>query len=212
MTVLHSLAEALRVAPGRPFVTMYDDRTGDRVELSVVTLDNWVCKLANLLTSDRGLEPGDVLHVDMPAHWQAMVTLLAAWTAGLTVSFAPVPGAAAITGWEDVAAEVLAQPDLLMLPANPTNEDPALVGDDGTATHGDLVARGQAAARALGLTGTAGQGRLLTNRNPADLTGLDIALLGPLVTSSPVVLLLGATAARRDRVAQQERTTTSSWE
>lgn len=211
MTVLDNLAQALRTAPGRPLVTMYDDTTGGRVELSVATLDNWVCKLANLLTTERGLDRGEVLHVEMPAHWQSVVTLLAAWTAGLVVSFEPVPGAAAIVGWHDMAAEVLEQPDQLVLPAHPTNDDPALVGPAGTSTHGDLVARGLAAAEQLGLTAGTAPGRLLTNHSPADATGLDIALLAPLVTGSSIVLLIGASDERRGRVADQERVTTSSW-
>ena len=43
------LATARDRDPARPLVTHYDDSTGERVELSATTLDNWVAKTANLL-------------------------------------------------------------------------------------------------------------------------------------------------------------------
>jgi uncharacterized protein (TIGR03089 family) len=64
---------------------MYDLATGERVELSVATFDNWVSKLANLFSAEWGLEPADSVEIALPAHWQAMVTAMAAWTAGLRV-------------------------------------------------------------------------------------------------------------------------------
>jgi uncharacterized protein (TIGR03089 family) len=81
-----ALRAALRKNPGRPLVTFYDDATGERVELSVQTFDNWVCKLANLFTVELGLGPGEVVRVDFPTHWQSCVTLLGAWVSGLVVS------------------------------------------------------------------------------------------------------------------------------
>jgi uncharacterized protein (TIGR03089 family) len=42
----------------QPVLTWYDDATGERVELSGVTLDNWVAKTANLLVDGCGLTPG----------------------------------------------------------------------------------------------------------------------------------------------------------
>lgn len=84
-TVLDALSDALRRDPGRPLLTFYDDATGERVELSVTTVDNWVSKIANLLGSDLGLSPGDLLAVELPLHWQAPVLLLGGWAAGLSV-------------------------------------------------------------------------------------------------------------------------------
>lgn len=88
------LAALLRHEPGRPLLTSYDERTGERVELSVTTYANWVAKTASLLVDEHDLERGDVLLVDLPAHWLGPVFLGAAWTAGLTVAF-PQPGAQA---------------------------------------------------------------------------------------------------------------------
>ncbi|WP_372736601.1 TIGR03089 family protein [Nocardioides sp.] len=71
---------------GRPLVTFYDETTGERVELSVTTYANWVAKTASLLVDEHGLERGESLGVDLPAHWLTPVFLGAAWTAGLVVT------------------------------------------------------------------------------------------------------------------------------
>jgi uncharacterized protein (TIGR03089 family) len=75
--------------PVRPLVTFYDDATGERVELSVATLANWVAKTANLLQGDLGAQPGDRLALLLPAHWQTTVWLLAGFSTGVIVA----PGA-----------------------------------------------------------------------------------------------------------------------
>ena len=81
------MATELRREPGRPLLTWYDEGTGERVELSVTTYANWVAKTASLLVDEHDLERGDVLLVDLPAHWLGPVFLGAAWTAGLAVAF-----------------------------------------------------------------------------------------------------------------------------
>jgi uncharacterized protein (TIGR03089 family) len=72
-------------SPGQVFVTDYDLATGERIELGNATTANWATKIANLLTLDWGLEAGDAVAVELPTHWQAIVTILGAWTAGLVV-------------------------------------------------------------------------------------------------------------------------------
>ena len=49
MTFSALLATQLRHEPGRPLLTWYDERTGERVELSVTTYANWVAQTASLL-------------------------------------------------------------------------------------------------------------------------------------------------------------------
>ena len=39
-------------------MTHYDDATGERVELSATTLENWVSKTANLLQDELGRTAG----------------------------------------------------------------------------------------------------------------------------------------------------------
>lgn len=80
------LAAALRGDPAGPLFTQYDDATGERVELSAATLDNWVAKTANLLVHGAGTGPGSRAAVLLPAHWQAAAVLLGCWTAGLAVA------------------------------------------------------------------------------------------------------------------------------
>jgi len=83
------LAAIVAADPTRPLLTWYDDGTGERVELSGATLDNWVAKTANLLVEGAGLDAGDRATVLLPPHWQSAAVLLGSWSAGLVVSTAP---------------------------------------------------------------------------------------------------------------------------
>ncbi|WP_242903235.1 TIGR03089 family protein [Actinomadura terrae] len=69
--------------PSRPFVTFYDDASGERVELSARTFDNWVAKTANFLVDGLAAEPGTRVVLALPPHWQTAVWLMACWSAGL---------------------------------------------------------------------------------------------------------------------------------
>jgi uncharacterized protein (TIGR03089 family) len=71
--------------PARPLVTHYDDATGERVELSATTLDNWVAKTANLLQDEFDVGPGSTVAVALPVHWQSAAVLLGIWSCGATV-------------------------------------------------------------------------------------------------------------------------------
>ncbi|MCH1866434.1 TIGR03089 family protein [Nocardioides sp. CFH 31398] len=85
MTIPALLASLASTDPGRPLVTFYDERTGERVELSVTTWANWVAKAASLLVDECDRERGDTLTLDLPPHWLTSVFAAAAWTAGLRV-------------------------------------------------------------------------------------------------------------------------------
>lgn len=81
-----ALLAAARVRdPARPLVTHYDDATGERVELSATTLDNWVAKTANLLQDEFDVGPGSRVAVSLPVHWQTAAVLLGVWSCGATV-------------------------------------------------------------------------------------------------------------------------------
>ena len=77
------LRRELAAEPSRPLLTFYDDATGERVELSVKTFDNWVAKTANLLVDGLGAEPGARVALALPVHWQTAVWLYACWAAGM---------------------------------------------------------------------------------------------------------------------------------
>ena len=47
----------LRADPVGPRITYYDDATGERIELSAVTLANWAAKTGNLLRDELGGGP-----------------------------------------------------------------------------------------------------------------------------------------------------------
>lgn len=66
----------------RPLVTFYDGLTGERAELSVATLDNGIAKTASLLRDGMDLQPGAVIALHLPLHWQLSVWLGACWSAG----------------------------------------------------------------------------------------------------------------------------------
>ena len=104
MTPDRLLTQAVADDPARPLITFYDDSTGERVELSVVTFANWVAKTANLLVDGLGAEPGQRVSLDLPAHWQAAVWHAACWAAGLVT----VPGAAAQARTIDIDIAVVA--------------------------------------------------------------------------------------------------------
>ena len=83
------LAEQVRRSGSRPLVTFYDDGSGERVELSVVTFANWVAKTSGVIQDELGLERGDTVLVDLPTHWLAPVWLGACWSTGLAVATDP---------------------------------------------------------------------------------------------------------------------------
>ncbi|HEY4630775.1 MAG TPA: TIGR03089 family protein [Blastococcus sp.] len=79
------LTDARQRDPARPLVTHYDDATGERVELSATTLDNWVAKTANLLQDEFDVGPGSTVAVSLPVHWQTAAVLLGIWSCGAAV-------------------------------------------------------------------------------------------------------------------------------
>jgi uncharacterized protein (TIGR03089 family) len=105
---VHTVAELVRrelsADSGRPLVTFYDDATGERVELSVATFDNWVAKTANLLIDGLGAAPGTRVGLLLPLHWQAAVWHVAAWCAGMVVDVGDPGGAEVlVTGPDELA-------------------------------------------------------------------------------------------------------------
>jgi uncharacterized protein (TIGR03089 family) len=82
-------ASLLAAEPSRPFVTYYDESSGERTELSVKSLANWVAKTHHLLGTELGLGRGDTALVALPAHWITVPVLLGCATAGLALSTTP---------------------------------------------------------------------------------------------------------------------------
>ena len=72
----------LRADPVGPRITYYDDATGERIELSAVTLANWAAKTANLLRDELGARPASRVAILLPAHWQTAAVLFGVWWIG----------------------------------------------------------------------------------------------------------------------------------
>jgi uncharacterized protein (TIGR03089 family) len=138
----------LRADPVGPRITYYDDATGERIELSAVTLANWAAKTGNLLRDELGAGPGSRVAVLLPAHWQTAAALFGVWWIGAEAVLDP-------TGPADVAlctAERLDEADgtgagevaVLSLDAfgRPVPDLPIGVTDYATAVrvHGDQIA------------------------------------------------------------------------
>jgi len=79
------LDPVLRADPVGPRITYYDDATGERIELSAVTLANWAAKTGNLLRDQLGAGPASRIAILLPAHWQTAAALFGVWWIGAEV-------------------------------------------------------------------------------------------------------------------------------
>jgi uncharacterized protein (TIGR03089 family) len=227
------LSRLLADDPGRPLVTFYDEASQERTELSVTTWANWVAKVSSLLSDELDVEHGSRLLVDLPAHWLGTVVLGAAWGCGIEVVLgagaddldAVVTGPDALDHWathadrvtvvasalqplagpfpggvphgvHDLGLEVWSQPDAYTPFPEPEADDPAVAG----VTHAELW--GSAAAGDLLADG----GRLLSEANPASPSGL-ASFTEPLARGGSLVLVIHASAGRREQIAIDERVT-----
>jgi uncharacterized protein (TIGR03089 family) len=224
MTSPEQLFSALVASqPSRPFVTYYDGSTGERSELSVKSLANWVAKTHFLLLDEAGLGVGDSALVALPAHWISVPVLLGCWSAGLRVTdsgpadvafvagphadgdaYAVNPEAAARgfgasppPGTQDYVAAVRPQPDAWATVRQVgAPSDPAV----GALSRAEVLdrARSRAAARGLG-----DGARLLWSRPWSGADEWIDAVVVPLVVGGSVVIVAGGADA--DRIAEQER-------
>jgi uncharacterized protein (TIGR03089 family) len=85
-TVSSAILDPLMASdPVGPRITYYDDGTGERIELSTVTLANWAAKTGNLLRDELGAGPSSRVAVMLPAHWQTAAVLFGIWWIGAEV-------------------------------------------------------------------------------------------------------------------------------
>lgn len=111
------LRAALVADPARPALTYRDEASGERTELSLTTLDNWVAKTANLLQEGLDAGPGTRVALSLPLHWQHMVWLLGCWAAGAVVVEQKVDADVVVTTGEEAAA--VDAPDVVALALRP---------------------------------------------------------------------------------------------
>jgi uncharacterized protein (TIGR03089 family) len=86
MTPEQRFAQLVATDASKPFVTYYDEATGERSELSAKSLANWVAKTHHLIGDEVGLGVGDTALIALPAHWISVPILLGCLTAGLALT------------------------------------------------------------------------------------------------------------------------------
>ncbi|EFQ82665.1 conserved hypothetical protein TIGR03089 [Aeromicrobium marinum DSM 15272] len=203
-----------------PFVTHYDESTGERTELSATTAANWVAKTANFLVDELDAAPGTRLRLGLPTHWQRVVWLLSAWEVGAAVTDGPadigVSGpelradepvrlAASLlpfgarfpdppAGFVDLGAELPGQGDHFLALDPPTPDEVALDLGGTTLTHRQLLTTTVPDPRRLVVT-------------PGDV-GRDARLVTAAATGGgSLVLVTAADPDRRAAIAVQEQAT-----
>lgn len=223
----------LKADPVGPRITYYDDATGERIELSAVTLANWAAKTANLLRDELGAGPGTRIAVLLPAHWQTAAVLLGIWWIGAEAVLGADGGDADIALCTadrlDEADAIVGTGEVVALSLDPFGKPvadlPIGVTDYATSVrvHGDqivperapgpalvgrspaqLMATATAAATRLGLTD---RDRVLSTASwdtPADL---EEHLLAVLAAGASLVLVVNPDPERLDRRREMEKVT-----
>ena len=170
--------------PMGPRITYYDDATGERIEVSAVTLVNWAAKTANLLRDELGAGPGSRVAVLLPAHWQTAAVLFGIWWVGAEVVLPSEtliePGAADIAfcsaGRLDEADRAAGMGEIAALSLDPFGKPvtdlPIGVTDYATSVrvHGDQVIPERSPGAAL--AGRSAEDLLAEARTAADAAGL----------------------------------------
>ena len=75
MTLYAALNERMRRDPASPLLTYRDLASGERMELSAASLGNAIAKTAGMLRDELDAEPGAIIGIHLPLHWQRVVWL-----------------------------------------------------------------------------------------------------------------------------------------
>ncbi len=217
--------------PAGPRITYYDDATGERIELSAITLANWAAKTANLLRDEFGAGPADRVAVLLPAHWQTAAVLFGVWWIGAEVVWGP--GAADIAlctrdrlAEADTAVGAGEVAVLSMDPfGKPAPDLPVGVTDYATSVrvHGDQVAAEMnpgpaldghpatqvhaAAAAAAAASGVTAADRVLSTSGWDTTDDLVSHLLGPLACGASLVQVANPDPGALERRLTTEKVT-----
>ena len=213
-----------------PRITHYDDATGERIELSTVTLANWAAKTANLLREEFGVGPGSRVAVLLPAHWQTVAVLLGAWWVGAEVVLVGDADVALCTRDRLTEADdAVAGGEVAVLSLDPFGKAvdglPVGVTDYATAVrvHGDSVIPERtpgpalsgrsvddvldAARRSAADQGLSAADRVMSDRAWSTPTELVESLIAVLAAGASVVQLTHPDAAALDRRRVTEKVT-----
>ncbi|SDC80077.1 TIGR03089 family protein [Mycolicibacterium neoaurum] len=223
----------LKADPVGPRITYYDDATGERIELSAVTLANWAAKTANLLRDELGAGPGSRIAVLLPAHWQTAAVLLGIWWIGAEAVLGADGGDADIALCTadrlDEADAIVGTGEVVALSLDPFGKPvadlPIGVTDYATSVrvHGDQIVpertpgpalAGRSPAQLIAAATAAAARQELTERDrvlsiaswdtPADL---EEHLLAVLAARASLVLVVNSDGERLDRRREMEKVT-----
>ena len=221
----------LRADPVGPRITYYDDATGERIELSAVTLANWAAKTGNLLRDELGAGPGSRVAVLLPAHWQTAAVLFGIWYIGAEVVLGPSEADVALCTADRFAEAdaAVGSGEIAVLSLDPFGKPvpdlPVGVTDYATSVrvHGDQIIPERAPGPALGgrsvaelLTAAAGsataQGltagdRVLSTARWYTSDELTDNLLAVFAAGASLVLVANPDAALMDRRSESEKIT-----
>jgi hypothetical protein len=205
VTISDLLAREARRDGARPFLTWYDESTGDRVELSVATTANWAAKIANHLVDELDLQPGDEVTVNPSLHWSTAVVLLGAWTAGGHVLFGGPPTVefAVDAMGLGLSRLVAAQPDEVIMPVEASSESALTIGTR-TWSHEEL---GDAAVHGAQMHGLDASSRVLSVQGYDTVDGLDAGLLVPLAAGASAVVIANVNTGSLPDLCATERVT-----
>jgi hypothetical protein len=192
------LDAALRRDGARPLLTWYDDRSGERIELSVATASNWAAKTANFLADEHGLDDSDAIGLAPTSHWLSVVVLLGAWTAGIGVDLTGAARSVVLPGDPTALMRaVLPQPDSLLI-APATGASVGII----TAVRNWTLAELVAAAAEPGP-----RSRVLATRPLDTAEAIADAVVTPLACDGSAVLVTNPDADKLAGRAQTEHVT-----
>ena len=221
----------LRRDPVGPRITYYDDASGERIELSTVTLLNWAAKTANLLRDEFGAGPDTRVAVLLPAHWQTAAVLLGVWYIGAEVVIGPGEADIALCTQDRFAdAEAAVGPgEIAVLSLDPFGKPvadlPIGVTDYATSVrvHGDQVVAERApgpaldgrsadeliaaAADSAAAQGITAEDRVLSTARWDTADELIANFLAVLVAGASLVLVANPDPASQERRRQTEKIT-----
>lgn len=200
------LSRRLTRDPSSPFVTFYDDATGERTELSVTTYANWVSKTANLLSDELMLDPGEAIHIDLPPHWLGAVFAGAVAAVGLEMTEEADVHVVGPDGLDTRAATVLATA-LHPFATRFREPLPAGVLDHGSLWAGQSDVFVPVAPSVLEVL-EADDRRVISDLNPLSPEGSGL-LTGLLAGSGSLVLVAHPEGSRWPAHSQSERATAS---
>ena len=204
-----------------PLVTFYDCASGERTELSGITMGNWVAKVSNFLVDDLDVEVGTRLRLGLPPHWLRIDWLLSCWNTGVVVSDTeadiaqtgpdldatePIKLASALApfgmrfgqppaGFIDIGVDVLSHSDYFDAFAEPSPQEPAWELDGMVVTHEEaLTAAGAGNSQRTLASGT-------SLAHDAHL------LVSAIVGGGSLVVVRHGTDEDIQRIVEQERVT-----